>query len=149
LNWEAVIAIITVADLFFTVISLLWIRSVDAKANTINAQNARIDSLEKALQQKTEQVVDSRFGVLAAEFNIAVTRLDTLVGLVQKRLETGEAEFKEDDNERHRLEIKFITKIAETCATREDMHQIEKRMTILENTVARFMGSMQHRVPHV
>src|SRR5579884_1166382 len=108
---EVVIAIASVAELFLTILMALWIRSIDGKTKTIDAQNDRIDGLEEALKNKTEQLVDVRFAHNTMEFSTRMASMQTDLRRVLERLEKGDREFKEDDEARHKLELEVFTKM--------------------------------------
>lgn len=141
MNWEAGIFIVAALELIGGVLITLWIRSLDQKISQIASQGSRIEALEDKLEEKTEQIVDARFAMISASFQASLVELKTLVGEMRERLKAGDAAFKEDDQARHKLEIKLVTQIAERCATKDELRELAQRMSSLENTVTRHMAA--------
>jgi hypothetical protein len=151
MNWEAVIAIAAVLELIASVFMGVAIYYVNAKAS-------RIDSLEKAVTDKAEDLVAARMETLAAEMKAPFTELRTLVGDMRERLERGDDKFDRGDEALHSLQLKALTKLEEarsefhqTFATRDEFDRLADALKHVEVRLATFQAecrASRHFPPH-
>jgi len=71
----------------------------------ISAKTGRIDKLEDGITAKAEALIAAKFDVAASELREAIAPLGTAVEGINRRLEKGDAAFKDLDDVQRSLEI--------------------------------------------
>lgn len=144
LNWEAVIAVVSVLALVVDLglgVGLFW----------IGRKTNKIDSLEGTVTLKAEQLIDAKFLVLGTEVRGVTRELHALISGMQTRLERGDVKFDEQGLASHELELKAAHRESElkewihkNFGDKAEMAAMSERVSAVELHLARFEGRLLH-----
>ena len=111
----------------------------------IGNKASKIDALEGNVTRKAEEVVDTRFRLLSAEFTGVMTQLRTVVEGIEKRLERGDDAFDRQGEAQRSLELqaerregKMRNWAMETFGTRHEITELSDNVRKLEVLLAKF-----------
>lgn len=128
MDWNLVISICNIVISSLLGVALFYVGSKASK----------IDKLEDRLRAAASEAVDLRFSKLSGETAAALSSLHAIINEIQRRLAQGDAEFRADEEQRHKLELRTLQQIEEikrSYATRDDLKAIEDRLLKLQVTV--------------
>ncbi len=139
MNWEMVIAIVGILEFIASIVMGIGLYLVSQKA-------ARIDRLEEHVTAKAEELIQTRFELLAVEFKGMLDQVKTVVEGLKERLGRGDAAFDSQDEKQQRMELqlerreaalkewamKEFGSKAELAALGQSVHQAEIMLTRFE-----------------
>jgi hypothetical protein len=97
----------------------------------IAQRTKQIETLKRDLGESATRRIDEKFGSVVNQFTSAIDKLTGEISRIDKRLERGEAEFRNVQGRDHDIEIRLLQAVNDTrqyvrdhCATRDSVQKL-------------------------